>query len=226
MQEGIITLLAELVDMNTIPLVCHQCNLSFTRDIVEYRKKLKRFGSNPDFCSRKCFVEYRSQDRNAFLLHCSQCNQAVKRTPHTLNDSKSGNHFCSTSCSAKFNNRLKRKSRRSKCEQLLFSLLQNQFPLLKIFSNDKLMLEGFEVDIAIPELNVAIEWNGIVHFKPIYGISKLDKVQERDRLKQEISQRKGVELIIVTDLVSTPKKVQEAFEEIKCRIEFLLTKGD
>lgn len=95
--------------------------------------------------------------------------------------------------------------------------------MLRVIPNDKTMLDGYEADIAIPNLNIAIEWNGIVHFKPIYGAVTFDKVLKNDLIKQSIAERKGIELIIVADLSSTPKRVKEAFEEIKIRLDFLLS---
>ncbi len=84
------------------------------------------------------------------------------------------------------------------------------------------MLDGYEVDIAIPELNLGIEWNGIVHFKPIYGQAKLTKIQKRDQEKQKIAENKEISLVVITDLVSTKAKVNEAFVQI-CAIIRSLT---
>jgi hypothetical protein len=86
------------------------------------------------------------------------------------------------------------------------------------------MLEGYEVDIAFPTINLGIEWNGIVHFKPIYGQAKLDNIQERDAKKQMIAQTKGIHLIVVPDLVSKESYVREAFQKIKQIINSLLEK--
>ena len=209
--------------MEKIQVLCHRCQLTFLRDAAEDRKKFKRFGNNPNFCSRKCFVEYQHKDKNAFLVECSECKTETKKTPCLLKKLKNGRSFCSSSCAARYNNRLKRKSRRSKCEQMLLELIQENFPLLRVIPNDKTMLDGYEADIAIPNLNIAIEWNGIVHFKPIYGAVTFDKVLKNDLIKQSIAERKGIELIIVADLSSTPKRVKEAFEEIKIRLDFLLS---
>jgi len=44
----------------------------------------------------------------------------------------------------------------------------------------------FEIDIAIPDLRIAIEWDGATHFLPIYGQEHLDKVMEKDEIKNKI----------------------------------------
>lgn len=76
------------------------------------------------------------------------------------------------------------------------------------------MLNGYEADIGIPELNLAIEWNGIVHYKPIYGQPKLNKIQQRDAEKQKIATSKNIELIIIPDLVSKECYVREVANDI------------
>lgn len=87
------------------------------------------------------------------------------------------------------------------------------------------MLDGFEIDIAIPSLNFGIEWNGIVHFKPIYGEAKLKSISDRDRQKEEIAKKKGVHLVVIPDLVSTDAYVRESFMKIKPFIEDLKSAG-
>lgn len=111
---------------------------------------------------------------------------------------------------------------RSKSEIMLYDLLCNEFPNLEILPSNKTMLKGYEADIAIPSINLAIEWNGIVHFKPIYGQTKLDNIQQRDAEKQQIATELGVNLIVIPDLVSSEKYVKEAFQKIKSIIIQLL----
>ena len=137
--------------------------------------------------------------------------------------SKSGKFFCNSSCAASYNNKLKRKSRRSKIEIKFYNLLVQEFPNLDILSSDKTMLDGYEADIAIPSLKLAIEWNGIVHFKPIYSQTKLDKIQTRDAEKLEIASNKDINLIVIPDLVSNDKILQQAFNDVKVIIKKLLS---
>jgi len=107
-------------------------------------------------------------------------------------------------------------------EKKLIVLIKKRFPNLKLIPNDKIMLDGLEVDIGIPSLNLGIEWNGIVHFKPIYGQDKLTKIQQNDAKKQIIAQNKKINLIVIPDLVSNDAKVKEAFMSIAKIIDQLL----
>lgn len=171
---------------------------------------------------KETFNETNLQDRReGKTLQCHQCNKDFYRIYSEIRQSKSGFFFCSSNCACSYNNTQKRKSRRSKCEILLYELLKSKFSTLDIIPNDKTMLEGLEVDIAIPSLKLAIEWNGIVHFKPIYGIDKLQKIQSIDQDKLIIAQQKDINLIVIPDLVSKDKYVKECFNKISLIIREL-----
>ena len=59
-------------------------------------------------------------------------------------------------------------------------------------------LQGMELDIYIPNLNIGLEYQGQQHFHPIKawgGKRALEKVQERDSKKRHLCQENGVKLI-------------------------------
>mgnify|MGYP003658068441 CR=1 FL=1 len=56
---------------------------------------------------------------------------------------------------------------------------------------------GSELDIYIPSINLAIEINGIFHYKPIYGIDKLQKIVENDKYKVSTCYEKEIKLHII-----------------------------
>ena len=85
-----------------------------------------------------------------------------------------------------------------------------------------IILPTVEADISIPSLNLAIEWNGIVHFKPIYGQTKLDKIQDKDAEKLKIAANKNINLIVIPDLVSNNKILKQAFDDVKVIINKLI----
>ena len=174
-----------------------------------------------EYCSRECRNKTQSKE-GTIIKPCGWCGNKIKKNLAEFKKSKSGEIFCSQSCACSYNNTKKRKSRRSKSEKLLFDLIEAEFPNLKIIANDKDLLDGYELDIVIPSIGLAIEWNGIVHYKPIYGQDKLTLIQKRDQEKQERAKKKGISLIIVPDLVSTDKYVREAFYKIKSIIKELL----
>lgn len=66
-----------------------------------------------------------------------------------------------------------------------------------------------ELDIFIPELKLAIEINGIVHYKPIYGEQTLERTLKSDAIKQQRCE--GREIILkVIDVSTTNYSLQTA----------------
>lgn len=189
---------------------CDYCNKKFVPN-RNYEYDHSTNGLKSTFCSNKC--DGLSRIKQVPIV-CHLCGKKKLRKPSQTNRSKSGYNFCSRSCAVSFNNTQKRKSRRSKVEKALFDLLVSEFPELIFLPNEKTMLDGFEIDIAVPDLKLGIEWNGIVHFKPIYGQDRLFKIQQRDREKQKIAENKGISLIVIPDLVSTKARVKEAFVQV------------
>lgn len=194
---------------------CTNCGKNF---IVDAKKKYEHTVLYPNskhiFCNNHCYSLYKAKQR--INLICFWCKKQFSRTKSEIKNKSrtSGKSFCSHSCAMFYNNTQIRKSCRSKCEKMLYDLLSNKYPNLEILKNDKIVLNGFEIDIFMPKLNLGIEWNGIVHFKPIYGLDRLNKIQERDAKKQKIANDKGINLIVIPDLVSTKQKVHEAFAKI------------
>jgi len=195
-----------------IQLQCACCNKIFNRSLALY--KHRKYGKcdryKNTFCTSQCQHKFKIKQ---IKVKCGFCGKELKRRPKEIKKSKSGNSFCGSSCAAKYNNQFKRQSRRSQIEVKFYNLLAKEFPQLNILPNDKNMLSGLEVDIAIPSLKLAIEWNGIVHFKPIYGKNKLDKVQQIDAKKLKIAANKNINLIVIPDFVSNDKILQKAFVE-------------
>lgn len=195
---------------------CINCEKEFNKLTYEVKRSPKHF------CSENCFSMYQ---KTRPTLNCHVCSKSFIGRPKDIKNSKSGYNFCSRSCSATFNNKQKRKSRRSKCEQKLINLITSHYPQLSIQSNDKTMLGGLEVDIAIPSLNLAIEWNGIVHFKPIYGEEKLRRIQQIDQQKLFLATAKNINLVVIPDMVSTNQHVSASFQQIKYIIDDLSRSG-
>ena len=203
-----------------IEIVCTHCTQKFELKQHIYRKKMKRNKNNNIFCSKQCFYLHQAETKS-IIKKCEYCGEEVIRQKHWVNESETKRFFCNKSHAASYNNKLKRKSRRSKIETKFYNLLVKEFPDLNMLANDKTMLDGLETDIAIPELKLAIEWNGIVHFKPIYGQTKLDKVQSKDAEKLKIAANKDINLVVITDLVSNDKILKQAFDDVKIIIEDL-----
>ena len=174
-------------------LSCSKCGSVYhtqKRKILEKIKHKKAI----NFCSRKCFNEYQTE-QGTLTVQCKQCNQFFqKRKFETL---KHSNHFCSSSCAATYNNTHKRTgTRRSKLEAYLEEQLQILFPDLEILFNDKTTINS-ELDIYIPSMKLAFELNGIFHYEPIFGEDKLNQIQNNDGNKFQKCQENQISLCII-----------------------------
>ena len=179
----------------SLPCECDYCKKIFflTRHEVLDSLNPKRH-TKGKFCSIEC-VGLSKQQRT--IMKCSNCQKEFSQTPSQIKNSKSGNHFCSKSCAATYNNTHKTKgNRRSKLEVYLEEKLKNIYSKLKIDFNKTNAIDS-ELDIYIPSLKLAFELNGIFHYEPIYGQNKLDQVQNNDNRKFQACIEQGIELCII-----------------------------
>jgi len=155
-----------------------------------------------------------------YEVKCKFCGQKIVRRHSDLSE----NNFCNKSHAAFFNSKIRKGCRRSKAEILLFNLLVKEFPTIKFIPNDREMLNGYEVDIAVPEISLGIEWNGIIHFKPIYGQERLNNIQRKDAEKQKIAIENKINLIVIPDFSNNQKYTEKCFSEIREIIKQLISK--
>lgn len=157
--------------------------------LVENKEINRGYGK---YCSRSCSMRHKKPEKK-LLVSCSMCLKYFKRKPSGI----LGNTFCSLSCSAKYNNTHKTKGTRiSKLEVWLQTQLTEKFPNLEFHFNRKDAINS-ELDIFIPSLKLAFELNGIFHYEPIYGIDKLDEIQNNDNRKFQACLEQGIELCII-----------------------------
>jgi hypothetical protein len=161
---------------------------------------------------------------------CPQCDQVFLSKEHK--QTKHGKRFCSKSCRMKYFNihhHVYSKVNTSYPENYLFSLLTAEFPNLNIQKNNRTFLQcGLELDIFIPQLNLAIEINGPVHYKPIFGEERLATVKQKDQIKILELRSKQVQLIVLdvselTKLRAQQSFIENEFSNIKTLINKLLS---
>lgn len=178
--------------INTLPLECYHCSNTFLKKKKYITSELNLNKGEIKFCSQKCTKEFNITKKS---LNCTNCgNQFYK---HLNQIKKTKNHFCSSSCGVTYNNKHKKHgTRRSKLELWIEGQLTHLYPDLRIDFNKKDTI-GSELDIYIPSINLAIEFNGIFHYEPIFGKDKLGKIQENDQSKSKICIDNKIDLCVI-----------------------------
>jgi hypothetical protein len=105
----------------------------------------------------------------------------------------------------------------SRAQKLCAQLLQEKLPECYIKQLDQDIFPGKEIDITIPELKVAIEWQGPPHHRPIFGEKSLQNMRKSDKAKRTYFKRIGWQLIEIIDNSNSgfnEKFVQEQVDKI------------
>ena len=125
---------------------------------------------------------------------CANCGKRIVKKKSIVAKKKSKKVFCTKTCEYSFNKKYNQShGQRSYLEIFIEKQLVLIFPTLKIKYNIKQVI-GSELDIYIPKLNLAIEINGIYHYKPIYGPEKLEEVKRNDRRKLYECNKQNIKL--------------------------------
>lgn len=172
---------------------CYYCYNIFFKLKKYVTHNIKYNKNEIKFCNRLCRgkSELLSEERS-----CKNCNKKIIVQNRSFKKSKSGNSFCSKSCSASFNNKNKRSgNRRSKMEGWIEEELKKRYNFEIIFNGKEAI--NSELDIYIPSLKLAFELNGIFHYEPIYGSEKLNKIKNNDDRKIQACLEKNIELCII-----------------------------
>jgi hypothetical protein len=177
-------------------LTCDQCGEDF--EVNNNQWKVRRYAKSKHghgtYCCRNCQTIAKGM-LPAITTKCSHCGEQITKQHSQCSDTN--NYFCSQSCAATYNNTHKTKgNRRSKLEKWLEEQLTILYPTLHILYSDKTTINS-ELDIYIPSLKLAFELNGIFHYEPIFGDTKLDQIQNNDHRKFQACLDHKVELCII-----------------------------
>ena len=86
-------------------------------------------------------------------------------------------------------------------ETILFNIVKGLYPTSKVIKHHRpKWLQGLELDIYLPEHELAFEYQGIQHFLAVEhwgGEAQLKKQQTHDAKKKEICTQRGITLICI-----------------------------
>lgn len=195
-KEDCISMFRELVKtLNRVPSVTEFLKYNSSR--VSSGGITRKFGSSNKFllaCGYTPII-FVNTDNKPVKCSCKFCNKKIIK--RYSQHKKSLNHFCNSSCAASYNNSNKTKGTRvSKLEIYLQEQLTKLYPTLEIHYNRKDAINS-ELDIYIPSLKLAFELNGIFHYEPIFGESKLEQIQNNDSRKYQACIEKGISLCVI-----------------------------
>lgn len=168
----------------------------------------------------------------ALCLHCEEKYKPVKqykpvklkrqtllwKTVNCFRCAKSiivkGGRMCA-SCCGKLSAETQSENRRSKNEIHFYELCKACFGCDHVFAN-RSMFGGWDADIIIPHLKMAVLWNGVWHYKKITAKHSVQQVQNRDRLKRNAILRSGYFPYVIKDMGKENKTlVKLEFEKFK-----------
>ncbi|MFA6198876.1 MAG: hypothetical protein WC679_00505 [Bacteroidales bacterium] len=210
------------------PNKCQQCSVN-----LSYKQR------NNKFCSNTCSAQHINKNRvengyyitnehklktsntlknkpkilktNIQFLTCKFCHKLYIYTKMNKDVSLS---FCSKNCfhihrSNIAKNTASKTIKRSKQEIELYNLCKNHFTNV---TNNTQFFNGWDADILIHDINLAILWNGPWHYQEMKGLQhSLKQVQNRDNIKINEIQKLGWNYIIFEDRYYTP---ETAFKSI------------
>ena len=132
-------------------------------------------GATRTFCSQECLKEYRAH-RKQYLSE-----DTISRL------SAAGRHSVD----------VQSENRRSKNEKLFCELCEKQFKNVK---HNESTFNGWDADIIIEDIKVAILWNGKWHYEKIKENHSVEQVQNRDKIKIKEIKNCGYKPYIVKDM--------------------------
>lgn len=223
--------------METIKVECKECGKEKEIPLSEYnRSSTKNF-----FCNNSCAAKYNNKHRKVQCYKsknvaleprkmrvCKNCGKLynlskINFPTHTLN-------CCCKECSKELCKTIKRVStnrekysiggrhsilkqkekRRSKNEQYFCELCQQYFTEIK---NNEPIFNGWDADVIIGKLKIAILWNGKWHYEQISKTASLEQIQNRDKIKIIEIQKCGYIPYIIKDMGKyNPKFVEQEFQ--------------
>ena len=157
------------------------------------------------YCSRKCWNESIKKPKR----YCKNCGDELT--------SRWAKDFCGRSCSASYNNKKRDYGyRRSKLEEHIEEVVKEKSNRTVLF-NDKSVI-GSELDIYVPELKLAIEIQGVFHYRPIFGEDKFNQIKQNDSEKRRKCRELGITLIEI----DTREQEQFSIESSKQYVDTVL----
>lgn len=87
------------------------------------------------------------------------------------------------------------------------------------------MFNGYDSDVILEELKLAIHWNGPLHYRNIFGVEVFDHILHRDKLRYEAIENCGYTNYIIDDSNNKGFSKQKVDEEFNRFLQFIKDSG-
>lgn len=167
-----------------ITINCSQCNKIFLKAPSQIKNKKN------NFCSVECQHKFANKKVQVKCLVCD-----VLFMKYLCNSIKNPRHCCSKEC---YYILIREKKDWGSTRSKLEIAIENKLNLLYGFEIRYNKTDiGYELDIYIPVLDLAIEINGIFHYEAIFGEKELLRRQEIDKEKVVECRELGIKLFVI-----------------------------
>lgn len=200
-------------------------------------------GERLKFCNHSCAASYNNTNREVKESQKNKTSESLKKynTKNKIFNTKNKEHFYCTVCrkklckcakygmcreclnknipvelKLKFQDAGKKAAasqaeiKRSKNETLFCELCESYFKNVK---HNEPIFNGWDADVIIEDIRMAILWNGKWHYESIAGHSVL-QVQNRDRIKLKEIENAGYKSYVIKDMGKfNPDFVKQEFDK-------------
>lgn len=160
--------------------------------------------------------KYKRDENRLYFLKCKTCHKEFKNKRYGIKNCSpecyaiDRKNFGRKGALAQYNS-IHRKTGRSYNEMYFYQLVKEKFPDAL---NNKFIFNGYDADVIIPSLKLAIHWNGIWHYKSVISELHFNSIQEKDKLRYNEIEKAGYTNYIIKDIKSC-KNYELVKEELK-----------
>lgn len=188
-EEFVESLCPSKINERILPCRCVVCNKTFyvTPKLITDQFKQNRI-SNNRYCSIQCAGV---DKRNRVKTVCAYCGKELELRESLVHE----RNFCNRDCKYAYERLHPNHVSRSRMELLVEKMLTIAFPSLTVNYNNKELLNGIELDVFIPKLQLAIEINGGYHYKVVNGDTKsYERTVKNVATRRALCEERGIVL--------------------------------
>lgn len=145
-----------------------------------------------------CSKEFKTTISKKNKKFCSvKCSGSNFRNRYNKDNPEYAKHIADARINGMKSSQLQKEIKRSKNEIMFAELCIAKFP--DTLTNEG-MFNGWDADVVIPQLKIAVLWNGAWHYKEISKKNSLLQIQNRDKIKLKEIEKAGYTPYVIKDM--------------------------